>query len=185
MLRSGALVARYSARCVPRGILARSLAKEATDGQPQLPPKPHGNSAFVKRRRSYWDTLHEQRIAFRNEQVQEDDSDPQKEKAELLAARQARAERKRVKSEARQARAQQLLEETRVAKEARKRYRKGEWERKQKEVAASRAGDLQLLADHADGWITEETLDAHVERAVDEFFIEVREEDVGPRVVGW
>lgn len=79
----------------------------------------------------------------------------------------------------------ELLEEARKVKEARRIYRKAEWERKQQELAARRAADLQQLVVHAHEWITEDTLQEHVDRAVDEFFIEVREEEQGPRVIGW
>lgn len=89
------------------------------------------------------------------------------------------------KSEAKQERAKELLEETRKAKEVRQVYRKADWERKQKELVARRAADLQLLVEHSHEWITEDTLQEHVDRAVDEFFIEVREEEAGPKVVGW
>lgn len=88
-------------------------------------------------------------------------------------------------SEAKQVRAKELADGIRKVKEERQAYRKDEWKRKQKALKARRAGVMQTLVDRSHEWVTEETLQEHVDKAVDEFFIEVREEERGPKVVGW
>lgn len=89
------------------------------------------------------------------------------------------------KSEAKQVRAKKLAEDIRRVTGERRAYRKGEWERKQRALNARRAGDLQMLVESSHEWITEKTVQDHVGKVLDEFFIEVRDEEKGPKVVGW
>lgn len=91
-----------------------------------------------------------------------------------------------VKSEARQEKAKELLAAVQAAKAERVAFRRRDWEARQRVLEAKRAADLQLLVDHAHAWVTEETLDEHVERAVDAFFIvQEKEEKEKVKVVGW
>lgn len=67
---------------------------------------------------------------------------------------------------------EERLREVQEMKQKRKAFKKAEWERRQKALFEQRESVINMLVEHADTWVTEDNLDNHVERAVDEFFIE-------------
>lgn len=95
MLRSLSLASRGYVSIAQQRTLARGFAAEAAEPQVQNPPKPRGDSEFVKRRRTYRQSLHEYRVAFQEEFKQIEERDLEKDHEKITAERLARLNRKR------------------------------------------------------------------------------------------
>lgn len=81
------------------------------------------------------------------------------------------AECDREKSISRQAEHLARLEEAQERKRERTEYKRRDWEEQSKQVMDRRIAVADLLAEHASEWIREDTIDEHVERVVDDFFV--------------
>lgn len=95
----------------------------------------------------------------------------------------------RLRTEERLRSAEGLLKDIAERAAERKARAREIWERREKEMGMKRVGKLQLLVEASEGWVTEETLDEHVQGALDEFFIEEERRGGGNerkvKVVGW
>lgn len=95
----------------------------------------------------------------------------------------------RLKTEERLRRAEVIWREIAERKANRKTRAREIWERREKDMGVKRVGNLQRLIEASKDWVREETLDEHVQRVLDEFFIEEERRGGGNEgkvnVVGW
>ncbi|CAN8062730.1 unnamed protein product [Agarophyton chilense] len=134
-----------------------------------------GDSEFVKRRRTYRDEMHLLRMRFSGESETEQEtararSDVQA--TDLTEHKNERKARKRERSLQRIKEHKERLRQVQEEKKERVAFKKNVWEEKQKKLVEKGESVVQLLVSEAPHWITDDTLNKHVEQAVDEFFIE-------------
>lgn len=150
----------------------------AGEGEAAKSAKGRGNSAFVKRRQSYRETMHGLRIGFSEQQQAEQEAleeSASTKSSDLEEVAAARAARKREKSLARQGAHVEKLRVIQEKKVERQIYRRRDWEEKREDAERERLQLVELLNGHADKWVTEESLEVEVDRAVDQFFIAASE----------
>ncbi|KAI0563083.1 Mitochondrial ribosome subunit S26 [Gracilaria domingensis] len=180
---------RVASGCIGNTAFATRLALRTlcTDKAPRA-PRPRGVTEFVKRRREYKDEVHLLRIRFAGDSRAEQEGAQAQSSAQVTDESEQKNEREARKREFddvawlglwdRERSLQRLkehkerLRQVQEVKKERVAFRRNAWEKRQTELVESREAVVQLLLKEAPNWITDDSLDKHVEQAVDEFFIE-------------